>query len=275
MNDVRDPLTTITSKAEHLLVAPFLAGVGGRAGQSPERSPGRPYQTITAKADAALVCPTLIQIGYGERDGQAPRVPGLDKPLGTAVAGGQKHALVAAFLSSYHASKSEGDHRCRPADEPVGTQTTENRFGLVASHLLKLHGSSRDGQPLDRPMATIRAQGTHIDEVRAFLMQYNGRSIGAGLDEPFRTNTSKDRFALVTVHGEDYVIADIGLRMLTPRELYRAQGFRDSYRIDLEVDGRPLSKTAQVRMVGNSVSPPVAAAVARAQFTAVEERVTA
>jgi DNA (cytosine-5)-methyltransferase 1 len=72
----------------------------------------------------------------------------------------------------------------------------------------------------------------------------------------------------VTVHGTDYVIADIGMRMLVPRELFRAQGFPDSYRIDLKVGGRPLSKTAQVRMVGNSVAPPVAAAIVRAQFAA-------
>lgn len=67
-------------------------------------------------------------------------------------------------------------------------------------------------------------------------------------------------------HGEDYVIADIGLRMLTPRELYRAQGFHDDYVIDFEYEGKPLSKTAQVRMCGNSVSPPNAAAMVRAQF---------
>jgi DNA (cytosine-5)-methyltransferase 1 len=70
----------------------------------------------------------------------------------------------------------------------------------------------------------------------------------------------------VTVHGEPYVIADIGMRMLAPRELYRAQGFGDAYLIVPVVNGKPLSKEAQVRMVGNSVCPPLAAAVARAQF---------
>ena len=78
--------------------------------------------------------------------------------------------------------------------------------------------------------------------------------------------TAKHRFGLVTVYGEEYVIADIGLRMLTPRELYRAQGFHDDYIIDPVFDGKPLSKTAQVRMCGNSVCPPNAAAMVRAQF---------
>jgi DNA (cytosine-5)-methyltransferase 1 len=116
-------------------------------------------------------------------------------------------------------------------------------------------------------MATISAQGLHLAEVRAFLIAYYGNERdGAPLTESMRTATAKERFGLVTVHGEEYVIADIGLRMLTPRELYRAQGFPERYQIAPEFEGKPLSKTAQVRMCGNSVCPPLAAAMARAQF---------
>lgn len=82
-----------------------------------------------------------------------------------------------------------------------------------------------------------------------------------------RTTTSKERFGLVTIHGEEYMIADIGLRMLSPRELYRAQGFPDDYKIAPEFNGKPLTKTAQVRMCGNSVCPPNAAAVVRSQYS--------
>jgi DNA (cytosine-5)-methyltransferase 1 len=105
--------------------------------------------------------------------------------------------------------------------------------------------------------------------VAAFIQHYYGTG-GQSQDpgQPLHTITTRDRFGLVTVAGEDYVIADIGMRMLAPRELFRAQGFPDSYRIDPEVDGAPLSKTAQVRMCGNSVCPPVAAALVRAQFAA-------
>lgn len=80
------------------------------------------------------------------------------------------------------------------------------------------------------------------------------------------TVTTKDRFGLVTVQGEDYLIADIGMRMLQPRELYRAQGFPEGYVIDRGADGRALSKSAQVRMCGNSVSPPVACALVIANY---------
>jgi DNA (cytosine-5)-methyltransferase 1 len=75
---------------------------------------------------------------------------------------------------------------------------------------------------------------------------------------------SHDRFGLVTIEGFEYAIVDIGMRMLAPRELYRAQGFPDSYRIDIEYKGKPMTKTAQVRMCGNSVCPPLAAAIVAA-----------
>jgi len=80
------------------------------------------------------------------------------------------------------------------------------------------------------------------------------------------TATTHDRFGIVTLAGQDYVIADIGMRMLQPRELYRAQGFPESYQIERGADGRQLSKAAQVRMCGNSVCPPVAAAIVRANY---------
>ena len=84
--------------------------------------------------------------------------------------------------------------------------------------------------------------------------------------EPLHTVTTKDRFGLVTVRGQAYQIADIGLRMLTPRELYRAQGFPESYVIDRGAAGEPITKTAQVRMCGNSVCPPLARAIVAANY---------
>jgi DNA (cytosine-5)-methyltransferase 1 len=108
--------------------------------------------------------------------------------------------------------------------------------------------------------------------VRAFLIAYYGSDQDTPLDEPMHTVTTKPRFGLVTVHGQQYEIADIGMRMLQPRELYRAQGFPDSYAIDHGADGRPLTKEAQVRMCGNSVAPPVACAIVKANYSDVEQR---
>jgi DNA (cytosine-5)-methyltransferase 1 len=113
-------------------------------------------------------------------------------------------------------------------------------------------------------MPTVTASGLHVGEVRAFLLKYYGNATEHNLNDPIGTITAKDRFGLVTVHGQHYQIVDIGLRMLAPRELFRAQGFTDQYVIDPIFNGKPLTKTAQVRMCGNSVSPYPAAALVRA-----------
>lgn len=207
------------------------------------------------------VAGTLIQTGYGERPGQAPRVPGLDKPLGTVVAG-QKHAVVQAFLAKHYTGVvgTELDH-------PTGTVTTVDHHSIVTSHMVKLRGQNV-GAATDEPVHTISAQGTHHGEVRVFLVKYYGSDKdGQELPDPLHTIPTRDRFGLVMVKGEPYAIVDIGLRMLTPRELYRAQGFPDGYRIDTGAAGEPITKTAQVRMCGNSVCPPLARALVDANFS--------
>ena len=238
---VNEPFKTITAARDaHGLVVPFLTEHANGSSQR-NFSIEEPMRTQCAQVKGghfALVAPTLIQTGYGERPGQAPRVPGLDKPLGTVVAGGQKHALVAA-------------------------------------HLINLKGSDRRMSAADDPAPTVTAGGYHIGEVRAFLIKYYGTDQDPKLREPMHTVTSKERFGLVTVHGEDYIIADIGMRMLQPRELYRAQGFPDSYLIDPMVNGKPLTKTAQVRMCGNSVCPPIARAIVEANLLDNEQAAVA
>jgi len=136
---------------------------------------------------------------------------------------------------------------------------------LVTSSLVKLRGTSNSADVAD-PLATVSAQGFHHAEVRAFLIRYFRSDQDPRLDGPLHTVTTKHRDAIVTVHGEEFLISDIGMRMLQPRELYRAQGFPDSYVIDRGADGRPLTKAEQVRMCGNSVCPPIAAALVRANY---------
>lgn len=187
-----------------------------------------------------LGAPSLIQTGYGEREGQAPRVLDLHQPLTTVVAGGVKHALAVAFMAKHFGGKGTP---CGSMTLPLSTVTTKDHHALVTASL----------SGMDRRR-----------EVRAFLTQYNGTSIGQGLQLPLGTITTKDRFGLVYVDGTAYEIFDIGMRMLTPRELYRAQGFPEAYIIDRGADGRALTGTAQVRMCGNSVCPPVAEAIVRA-----------
>jgi DNA (cytosine-5)-methyltransferase 1 len=122
------------------------------------------------------------------------------------------------------------------------------------------------------PVPTITAGGWHVGEVRAFLMKYYGTDQDPRLDAPLHTLTTRDRFCVVTVDldGEPWAIADIGMRMLTSRELFRAQGFPDSYVIDPECNGKPLTKTAQVRLAGNSVCRDVAYALVLANAGAAD-----
>lgn len=192
----------------------------------------QPLTTVTTEARHALIVPTLVQTGYGERDGQSPRVPGLDKPLGTVVAGGVKHALVAAFLAKHYSGVI--GHELR---QPIGTVTTQDHHSIVT--------------------ATLAPGTDHSEHVSAFLVKYYGTGGGQSLKEPMGTVTTRDRFGLVVIRGEQYRIVDIGLRMLTPRELASAQGFPADYKLTGTI-------SSQVARIGNSVCPPVAEAIVRA-----------
>ena len=247
---------------------PFIVRIGQQGGNgSYTNNPASPLTTITTKAEHCLAVPTLVQTGYGERAGQAPRVPGLDKPLGTVV-NGQKHALVAAYLAKHFGGEPQAGKTCADLRAPAPTVLASGGpQAIVTSHLAKLRGTSNSAD-MGEPLGTVSAQGMHHAEVRTLLLKFYGQGgQDQELRDPLHTVTTKDRFGLVTVAGEDYLIADIGMRMLQPRELYRAQGFPDSYVIDRGSDGRQLPKHAQVRMCGNSVSPPLAAAIVRANYT--------
>ncbi len=164
---------------------------------------------------------------------------------------------------------------------PMSTVTnTGSQQQLVTAHLAHLRGNC-DARDLEDPLMTVSAAGQHhavvecmlspeAEEgalrVAAFLMRYYGEGgQWSDLRDPMTTVTTKDRMALVTVtiKGTPYVIVDIHLRMLVPRELYRAQGFPDDYIIEHGHDGRLFSKSEQVKMVGNSVSPMNACAIFR------------
>ena len=159
--------------------------------------------------------------------------------------------------------------RCMPAGEPLRTICAETKGGhhaLITAFLTKHFGGNYTGAgaPLDEPMHTITATDHHALTL-AFLTKYYGEgSQDQGLADPLHTIPTVDRFGLVTVAGHRYAISDIGMRMLEPHELYAAQGFPPNYQFAPVIDGKRLPKRAQVRMCGNSVSPPLAAALARA-----------
>ena len=235
-----------------------------------------PLGTLTQVLGFALVAPHITKfransVGHG-----------IDEPLHTITAcsvGESKHmggaaplGLVSAFLAKHYG----GVVGC-PLEQPIGTVTGIDHHSIVACHLERQFGHSV-GESVDSPMGTVMPSGGGKTAlVAAFLSKYYGAGTGQELWGPAQTITSRDRFGLVTVsiEGETYAIADIGMRMLQPRELFRAQGFPDSYVIDPVVNGRPLPKSAQVRMVGNSVCPHVAAAIVRANVVEKAKEKTA
>ncbi|WP_426056890.1 DNA cytosine methyltransferase [Janthinobacterium sp. PSPC2-1] len=406
------PFGTLLARNDSYFCAPTIVPVTHQGGDRTE-SIGEPFRTITGahRGEKALGVATLVQVGYGEREGQAPRALDIEKPLGTVVGAAAKHALVEAELAPFvmtnttghpgagadmpvptitaagnqalvsavlidaaHGEVSPGgvkrwgtgahdveaplgtvtasgnkavataflakhytgvvgsdladpigtvtacDHhslvtafltehanasnqRVMSADEPLRTicaQVKGGHFSMVSAHIqrdmgasvghaihaplgtvtaggggksalvtsnmIKLRGTST-AAGTDEPLGTVSAGGQHHAEVRAFLLSYYGTDQAPEIDGPLATVTSRDRFGLVTIHGQDYQIVDIGLRMLQPRELFRAQGFPDDYIIgDDPAQGLKLTKSAQVRMCGNSVCPPMAKALILANF---------
>lgn len=234
---VDEPLRTITSSGGLALVSPFVVRHGH-------------YSTITG---AGLV----EGAGAGTFRGQP-----LQLPLATVCATNDKH-LIAPLLTKHY-----GGVVGHEVTRPVGTVTAKDHHALTAAFLTKFYGTSTGAQ-LDTVTAGGGKGGGHIAEVRAFLLKYygaSGRAQTADLFDPLHTITTKARFGLVVVEGETYQISDIGMRMLAPHELFAAQGFPPGYEIRPSYYGKPISKTDQTRLAGNSVCPPVARALVAANI---------
>ena len=185
-----------------------------------------------------------------------------EAPLSTIVGKGCTQGLVAA-----HLQRQFGASVGAPCDEPAPTITAggAGKTAIAVAHIVNLHGGDRRDRAADEPCPTVSAGGNHVAEVRAFLMRYYGEG-GQWSDPraPSPTDTTKARMGLVTVAGCDWQIVDIGMRMLSPRERFDAQGFPPDYIIDAELGGRRITGEIQGRLVGNSVCPPVAEALVAA-----------
>lgn len=205
--------------------------------------------------------PFIVPIGYGERNGQPPRVNDIEKPLPTIVGNG-KHYLCAPLLIQYHSETTKDEVRGQGIEAPIMTVDGSNRYGLVTSFISKFYKSGT-GQDIREPLHTITAGDGHFGEVRAFLTKYYGSGTGQSVTDPLDTVTAQDRFGLVTIYGTEYQIVDIGLRMLEPKELYGCQGFPEDYIIDHDCDGKTYPRSEQVRRCGNAVCPPLPAALVK------------
>lgn len=301
---LREPYQTVTAKGDAAVVAPLLSHTTHQ-GARRAHTLSEPAPTITGayRGELALLAPYLVP-RYGEREGQEPRTRSVQEPTPVIVPTGNGGSLAAVHLSPYHAEKRPGEARGSMPDEPIGTLDTSNRHAVVAGFLAK-HFGGVVGSPMDQPKGTVTtidhdslvaANLTHFqtgepsggsspDEpgrtvlskpkaalVFSFLQAYYGQDQQQSPATPLATIPTRDRFGLVTVQveGEPYILADIAMRMLQPGELYAAQGFPSSYVYDHGLDERGqtvrFTKTEQVRMCGNSVSPMEACALAGANL---------
>lgn len=301
--DAGSPIHTVrTGGGGQMLVTPYLAECN-HAGGGHIADPREPHKTITAKHTGGIVAPSLIQ--YHTEQTEGVRASGLGVPINTVDAS-NRYGLACANLVEYytggrpldvadplhtvtshdreavvaaHIAKYYGGVVGEKMEEPLPTVTAIDHNAVCVAHVVKFKGDNLGSNPAE-PMQTVTASagrnracggGTfalckvwlcktgdsglhHWPEVCALLNRYCGYTL------------SEDELLLLEIGGVFYYIADIGLRMLSPRELYNAMGFPPDYIIDRDYTGKPYPKNEQVARCGNAVCPPLAAAVARANF---------
>nr|WP_288830302.1 DNA cytosine methyltransferase [uncultured Clostridium sp.] len=277
---------------------PFIVQVNHGGDNFRGQSIHEPMPTITQKHGFGTVTPYIMQIGQtgfctdrnrSVEDPLSYRGAGssMNDPIHTTV---DHNHVVAPLLIQYHSETSKSNVRGQSVDEPIMTLDTSNRYGLVAAFLTKFYKTGI-GQPIWEPIHTITTSPGHfgqvsilaiskeemlkngVDEetaqkctwVSRFIIEYYGNGTGQSLNDPLHTIVTKDRFALVTVLGNEYVILDIFLRMLKAEpELKLGQGFPADYIIDHDYEGKKYPVSEQVARIGNSVVPIVAEALVMA-----------
>lgn len=294
---VGEPMNTVRTGGGggQMLVTPFLAECN-HSGGGHIAPVGDAYKTITAKHTGGIVAPSLIQ--YHTEQTESVRASGLGAPINTVDAS-NRYGLTCANLVEYYTGG-------RPLDiaDAMHTVTSHDREAVVAAHIAKYYGGVV-GEKVGEPLPTVTAID-HNAVCTAHVVKFKGDNLGHGMKEPMQTvTTSAGEFALCKAHlakmrsGDDlghwpeirallneycgytlaedevllleisgalYYIADIGLRMLSPRELYNAMGFPPDYIIDRDYEGSEYKKSAQVARCGNAVCPPMATALVRANL---------
>lgn len=223
--------------------------------------------------------PFIVQVNHG---GQTFRGQSVHEPMPT-ITGRHGFGVIMPYIIQYHSETTKSGVRGQNIADPLQTIDTSNRYGLVMAFLEKFYKSGT-GQSMKEPLHTITTSPGHFGQisilvvnweelkkagisqeiaqkatwVSQFIMEYYGCGVGQEITDPLHTIVTKDRFALITVMGDEYAIMDIYLRMLQPEELKLAQGFPKDYIIDRDYKWQKYPKTKQVARIGNSVVPVMA-----------------
>lgn len=265
---ITEPVNTITSSGaggHQMVITPTLTAIGQTGGGDRSRKITEPTHTQVSKAEECLVAPVMIQ--YHTEQSEKVRGQGVTEPIMTIDAS-NRYGLAAASLVKYYGNDQHG----QKISGPLHTVTAKDREGLTIAHMVKMKGTNLGGS-MSEPVQTITAGGGHFGvvtttavkaesdadlkhwpEIRELLNTYCGYNLGS------------EDVILFQIDGTLYFMADIGLRMLTPRELYSANGFPPDYIIDRDYKGNSYGKSKQVARCGNAVPPPFAAALVRANL---------
>lgn len=261
---VGEPVHTVTTAGNQMLVTPSLVSIGQTGGGDRIRDIREPVPTTVSKQEACLVAPALIQ--YHTEQTEHVRASGLGAPINTVDAS-NRYGLTCANLVEYYTGG-------RPLDvqDPMHTVTSHDREAVVAAHVVKFKGDNL-GHGMTEPMQTVTTSAGEFALCKAHLAKMHSSDdlgywpeIRALLNEFCGYTLAEDDVLLLEISGGLYYIADIGLRMLSPRELYNAMGFPPDYIIDRDYESHEYKKSAQVARCGNAVCPPVASALVRANL---------
>lgn len=269
---VEKPLSTITSATHQYLtdakLVPFVEQAFGGAYDGSGSDIESPLPTITATDHNRLVGATLIQY-HSETSDDEVRACKLEEPLPT-VDTSNRYGIASAYIHKYYAGNYEGAGSDISA--PLDTITVEERHAVTMPYMTEFYGNEKDGTPCTQPLRTIMANNkAAVVQVKVAKITSN-QSLGywtnvrSMLNEYAGYTLKDDEILLFLIGGAWWFIYDIGMRMLTPRELYRAQGFPEDYIIEFDVNGKPYSKKEQIARCGNAVCPPMAEAVVRANL---------
>lgn len=253
---------------------------------------GEPVNTITAKYTGGVVNPVLSPYIAQQKFNNSPQY--INEPLSTITSVGS-HEIVSPCLIQYHSETRKGEVRGQDVRNPLMTVDGSQRYGVASAFLSEYYGNARDGLSLAEPVQTMshlahfkgkdKGQSLHdplmtvtggdgqFAEIRTRVVKWDGvtdlhrwEQVRTMLNEYCDYNLADDELLLLNIDNAWYFIADIGLRMLSPRELYDAMGFPHDYIIDRDADGNPITRANQVARCGNAVCPAVAEAMVRANL---------
>ena len=297
--DPGEPLQTVTAKHGYGVASPVLAPwTVTNTTNSTGHPASEPVDTARTGGGGGQMFLSASLVQYHTEQGERVRGQGLDAPLLTVDAS-NRYGLSAVCLEKYY-----GTATGQGAGEPLHTITAKDREGVVAASLSKFYGGVV-GAEMSQPLPTVTSIDHNAVQM-AHMVKLKGTNLGGPVSEPVQTITAggghfgvvttmiapvspgadlknwpkirellntycgyglkEDEVILFQITGGLYFMADIGLRMLTPRELYRANGFPDDYIIDRDYTGKEYGKAKQVARCGNAVPPPFATALVRANL---------